>query len=71
MLKNIIGQSIFQLGVLLILQYAGADLYGLSPGVDAAGTVNEDMARLNTIIFNTFVFLQLFNEINARRVNDG
>jgi len=31
--------------------------------------VKEDTAVIQTIIFNTFVFCQIFNEINSRRVN--
>ncbi len=31
----------------------------------------KDEREKNTIIFNTFVFMQLFNEINARRLTDG
>ncbi|BFU23149.1 plasma membrane calcium ion-transporting ATPase, putative [Entamoeba histolytica] len=31
--------------------------------------VQEDTITLQTIIFNTFVFCQIFNEVNSRRVN--
>ncbi|KAG9133742.1 hypothetical protein Leryth_018444 [Lithospermum erythrorhizon] len=58
MWRNIIGQSIYQLAVLLVLEFAGLQLLGLK-GPDAT-------AILNTFIFNTFVFCQVFNEINSR-----
>ncbi|XP_017984580.1 PREDICTED: calcium-transporting ATPase 4, plasma membrane-type [Theobroma cacao] len=58
MWRNIIGQSIYQLIVLAILKFDGKRLLQLS-GSDTTAT-------LNTVIFNTFVFCQVFNEINSR-----
>eukprot|EP01018_Ginkgo_biloba_P010168 Gb_31058 [translate_table: standard] len=64
MWRNILGQAAFQLAVLLTLYYKGIDLLSLE------GTKErKDMVR-DTIIFNTFVFCQLFNEINARKPED-
>ncbi|KAF5750243.1 putative calcium-transporting ATPase 11 plasma membrane-type [Tripterygium wilfordii] len=60
MWRNIIGQSIYQLAVLGVLNFGGKHLLGLS-GLDAT-TV------LNTLIFNSFVFCQVFNEINSRDI---
>ncbi|GMH20172.1 hypothetical protein Nepgr_022013 [Nepenthes gracilis] len=57
MWRNIIGQSVYQLAVLAILNFGGKWLLGLH-GLDAS-------AVLNTFIFNTFVFCQVFNEINS------
>lgn len=58
MWRNIIGQSIYQLIVLGLLSIAGERLLGLT-GSDASEV-------LDTVIFNTFVFCQVFNEINSR-----
>ncbi|CAI9099828.1 OLC1v1036710C2 [Oldenlandia corymbosa var. corymbosa] len=58
MWRNVIGQSIYQLAVLLVFNFAGKQLLELE-GSDATVT-------LNTFIFNTFVFCQVFNEINSR-----
>ncbi|KAK4743338.1 hypothetical protein SAY87_001339 [Trapa incisa] len=60
MWRNIIGQSIYQLAVLGILNFDGKELLGLD-GSDATDI-------LNTVIFNTFVFCQVFNEINSRDI---
>ncbi|XP_021833296.1 putative calcium-transporting ATPase 11, plasma membrane-type isoform X2 [Prunus avium] len=57
---NIIGQSIYQLIVLGVLNFYGKQLLGLS-GSDATEV-------LDTVIFNTFVFFQVFNEINSRDI---
>eukprot|EP00026_Physarum_polycephalum_P012388 Phypoly_transcript_12688.p1 GENE.Phypoly_transcript_12688~~Phypoly_transcript_12688.p1 ORF type:complete len:367 (+),score=69.68 Phypoly_transcript_12688:1-1101(+) len=72
MARNIAVQAVFQLFVLLGLLYAGPDLLGL-PYVDDPSTINTPTNKLvlDTIIFNTFVFLQVFNEFNARSVNHG
>ncbi|KAL2501773.1 putative calcium-transporting ATPase 11 [Forsythia ovata] len=60
MWRNIIGQSSYQLAVLLVLNFDGKKILGLE-GSDAT-------ALLNTFIFNTFVFCQVFNEINSREI---
>ncbi|XP_078182800.1 putative calcium-transporting ATPase 9, plasma membrane-type isoform X2 [Carex rostrata] len=60
MWRNIIGQSLYQLVVLGVLVFCGKKIFNLT------GT-NAD-ATLNTLIFNSFVFCQLFNEINSREM---
>ncbi|KAI4300812.1 hypothetical protein L6164_034146 [Bauhinia variegata] len=60
MWRNILGQSIYQLIVLAILNFDGKRLLGIS-GPDATSV-------LNTLIFNSFVFFQVFNEINSRDI---
>ncbi|KAI6673784.1 hypothetical protein NL676_001690 [Syzygium grande] len=60
MWRNIIGQSIYQLAVLGVLNFDGKSLLRLH-GSDATEV-------LDTVIFNTFVFCQVFNEINSRDI---
>ena len=57
MWRNIFGQSIYQLAVLAVLNFDGKNLLNLS-GPDATAT-------LNTLIFNTFVFCQVYFYIFA------
>jgi len=73
MVRNILGQSAFQLIVLLTILYAvGKDgqhlvFPGVAGGQQAA---EEGLPSIHyTILFNTFVFCQVFNEINSRKVN--
>ncbi|RWR74733.1 putative calcium-transporting ATPase 5, plasma membrane-type isoform X1 [Cinnamomum micranthum f. kanehirae] len=61
MWRNIIGQSIYQLTVLGVLLFDGKRLLRLS-GSDATSV-------LNTVIFNSFIFCQVFNEINSREID--
>ncbi|XP_068662451.1 putative calcium-transporting ATPase 11, plasma membrane-type [Aristolochia californica] len=58
MWRNIIGQSIYQLAVLGLLMFDGKMLLRLN-GSDSTEV-------LDSFIFNTFVFCQIFNEINSR-----
>ncbi|KAL4607816.1 hypothetical protein ACB092_09G202100 [Castanea dentata] len=60
MWRNIIGHSIYQLAVLAVLYFDGKRLLNLS------GSNATDV--LNTLIFNSFVFCQVFNEINSRDI---
>jgi P-type Ca2+ transporter type 2C len=68
MWRMIIGQSIFHVTVNLILLFVGPTIFGLQPvpGDTVQTELNREINR--TIVFNTFVFMQLFNEINCRRI---
>eukprot|EP00245_Coleochaete_scutata_P007397 TRINITY_DN2270_c0_g2_i1.p1 TRINITY_DN2270_c0_g2~~TRINITY_DN2270_c0_g2_i1.p1 ORF type:complete len:837 (+),score=176.86 TRINITY_DN2270_c0_g2_i1:299-2512(+) len=60
MWRNIFGQAIYQLILLMVLEFKGEEILGLKGS--KAGDVNR------TMIFNTFVFCQIFNEINSRNM---
>lgn len=68
MWKMIIGQAIYQLIFTFILYFAGIDI------LHAFGYTDVDpdtlQAQLNTIVFNTFVWMQIFNEFNNRRLDN-
>ncbi|PVI07713.1 calcium ATPase, partial [Periconia macrospinosa] len=63
MTKMIIGQVICQLAVTLLLNFGGRTLLGYDQ-------TEADTKRLNTLVFNTFVWLQIFNEVNNRRLDN-
>ncbi len=63
MWKMIIGQSLFQLVITLIMNFAGATIFNYS-GDD------EVTQQLPTAIFNTFVWMQIFNQYNNRRLDN-
>ncbi|KAJ1414544.1 P-type ATPase [Sesbania bispinosa] len=60
MWRNILGQSLYQFMVIWFLQSKGKSIFSLD-GPDS------DLV-LNTLIFNSFVFCQVFNEINSREM---
>ncbi|GBB83577.1 hypothetical protein RclHR1_10280002 [Rhizophagus clarus] len=64
MWKMIFGQAIFQIGIVLSLLIMGPTIFNLSNS-------KEDKEILNTLVFNTIVFLQIFNIINCRNTNDN
>ncbi|CEN62346.1 Putative P-type calcium ATPase [Aspergillus calidoustus] len=67
MWKMIIGQSIYQLVVTLILNFAGKSI--LKSIIDFS---DEDAdTALKTVVFNTFVWMQIFNQWNSRRLDSG
>lgn len=64
MWKTIIGQAIAQLAITLCLYFGGRSLlgYNMSDPTEAK--------RHSTFVFNTFVWLQIFNELNNRRLDN-
>jgi calcium-translocating P-type ATPase len=63
MWRFIIVQGLYQLSVLVFTLYAGPSLPFLHVGPD-------DVTLLSTLVFNSFIFCQIFNEFNARKLND-
>ncbi|KAI0110666.1 plasma membrane calcium-transporting ATPase [Hypoxylon sp. NC0597] len=64
MWKMIIGQAIFQLVVTFALHFGGSTILGYDPNNQTQKT------ELNTMVFNTFVWMQIFNEFNNRRLDN-
>ncbi|KTW31877.1 calcium-translocating P-type ATPase, PMCA-type [Pneumocystis jirovecii RU7] len=62
MWKMIIGHSIYQLLITLVLYFWGDVIFKYDEKRATIGT-------LPTLIFNTFVFMQIFNEFNCWRLN--
>eukprot|EP00979_Chaetoceros_neogracilis_P018340 scaffold10574_cov280-Chaetoceros_neogracile.AAC.4 len=60
MWRNILAQSSYQLGLLIFLLQKGPEIFGCESG----------STHHFTIIFNAFVFCQIFNEFNAREIGD-
>ncbi|KAM0750630.1 putative calcium-transporting ATPase [Meredithblackwellia eburnea MCA 4105] len=65
----ITGQAIFQIIVALVLHFAGARILNFHP--HDSGTRIDQENELGTLVFNTFVFCQIFNQLNARRLDRG
>ncbi|KAI6352228.1 hypothetical protein MCOR25_009479 [Pyricularia grisea] len=65
MWKMIIGQSIFQIALTVILYFVGGKIFEY----DMSDPNRVD--QLATMVFNTFVWMQIFNEFNCRRLDNG
>lgn len=68
MWANMIGQSIYQIIVVMILLFLGPELLDVEPGHEVERRTKES-SRHYSIIFNAFVLMQLFNEINCRMLH--
>jgi Ca2+-transporting ATPase len=53
MWKMIVGQTVYQLVVTLILYFEGATIFSYQSA--------HEMAQLQTLVFNTYVWMQIFN----------
>ena len=58
MWRNLIAQALYQVTILLVLEFWGRSIFGVEDNVKS------------TLIFNTFVLFQVFNEFNARKLED-
>ncbi|XP_067096843.1 plasma membrane calcium-transporting ATPase 3a isoform X2 [Osmerus mordax] len=67
MMKNILGHGVYQLIIIFTLLFAGEKIFNIDSGRNAP--LHSPPSEHYTIIFNTFVLMQLFNEINARKIH--
>ncbi|MQL78795.1 hypothetical protein Taro_011216, partial [Colocasia esculenta] len=65
MWRNLIVQALYQVTVLLALNFGGRSILHLN----SETREHADKVK-NTFIFNTFVFCQIFNEFNARKPDE-
>ncbi|XP_046983094.1 plasma membrane calcium-transporting ATPase 2-like [Schistocerca americana] len=64
MMKQIESQVVYQLSVTLALLFVGDKLLDIP-----SGTGSHEPTEHFTVIFNTFVMMALFNEINSRKIH--
>uniref|UniRef100_A0AAY4CYT7 Calcium-transporting ATPase n=1 Tax=Denticeps clupeoides TaxID=299321 RepID=A0AAY4CYT7_9TELE len=67
MMKNILGHGAYQLVIIFTLLFVGEKIFNIDCGRNAP--LHSPPSEHYTIIFNTFVLMQLFNEINARKIH--
>nr|XP_028567284.1 plasma membrane calcium-transporting ATPase 3 isoform X4 [Podarcis muralis] len=67
MMKNILGHAVYQLVIIFTLLFVGEVFFDIDSGRNAP--LHSPPSEHYTIIFNTFVMMQLFNEINARKIH--
>ncbi|XP_073816254.1 plasma membrane calcium-transporting ATPase 3-like [Musca autumnalis] len=67
MMKNILGQALYQLFIIFGLLFAGDWILDIESG--RGQELNAGPTQHFTIIFNAFVMMIMFNEINARKIH--
>lgn len=70
MYKQILGQSTYQTIMILVLHFAGNAIFGYKPDPNDESVQIHNTNVLNTLVFNSFVFAQIFNSINSRRIDN-
>lgn len=79
MWKMIIGQTVYQLVITLVLYFVGINLPSVHGSVaelqGQQDVTDNDQGgggelQLATLIFNTFVWMQIFNQYNSRRLDN-
>jgi Ca2+-transporting ATPase len=68
MIKQILGQAVYQITTILVFHFLGSQILGFLHTDDATLQRHHD-GIVRTLIFNTFVFAQIFNSFNCRRLD--
>uniref|UniRef100_A0A914S0D6 Cation-transporting P-type ATPase C-terminal domain-containing protein n=1 Tax=Parascaris equorum TaxID=6256 RepID=A0A914S0D6_PAREQ len=68
MVKNIVCHAIYQIAILFTLLFYGHKIFDIVSGIYAP--LFAPPTQHFTIVFNTFVLMTLFNEINSRNVHN-
>ena len=66
MWSNMLGHAAYQIIVVMILLFKGADFFDIEPGHEVEDRGENSVHY--TLIFNSFVWMQLFNEVNCRNL---
>jgi len=67
MWKNIISQGLVQIAILGTILFKGPELLDIPSSIGVKDW-NDETGKHYSIFFNVFVLLQIFNEINARKL---
>jgi len=67
MFKNIIGHALYQLVIIFSLLFLGHHFFDIDSGMGA--DLNAPPTIHFTMVFNTFVMMTLFNELNSRKIH--
>jgi Ca2+-transporting ATPase len=68
MIKQILGQSTYQIIVVLIFHFLGSRILGFEHAEDSTLQKHYELT-VQTLVFNAFVFAQIFNSFNSRRLD--
>nr|ACD88945.1 plasma membrane calcium ATPase [Adineta vaga] len=72
MMRNIIGQSLYQLIIMFVILYAGQyflDVESTVIKIQSDPHAGREISEQFTLVFNAFVLMTLFNEINSRKLH--
>ncbi|KAF2363503.1 P-type ATPase [Trinorchestia longiramus] len=67
LIRNVLGQAFFMITVIFWLFFYGHEVLHIDSGLDNG--ISSAPSQHFTVVFNAFVMMTLFNEINARKVH--
>jgi Ca2+ transporting ATPase len=67
----IISQTVLQVVILLVILFRGPQIFGVTSSIGIGHKWEPNAFEHYSIFFNVFVFLQIFNEINARKLKNN
>ncbi|KAL5513644.1 PMC1_2 [Sanghuangporus vaninii] len=70
MYKQILGQALYQTTIILVFHFAGESIFNLTGDDNNEAVQFDNKLKLSTLVFNAFVFAQIFNSINCRRIGN-
>jgi P-type Ca2+ transporter type 2C len=68
MIKQILGQATYQIFVILIFHFLGSKILGFHHVDDSTQQKHNNLV-VQTLVFNAFVFAQIFNSFNSRSLD--
>ena len=68
MIKQILGQAIYQITVILVFHFLGPQILGFHH-TDDPTLQKHDHDIVRTLVFDAFMFAQIFNSFNCRRLD--
>ncbi|KAI9449865.1 Ca-transporting ATPase [Lactarius psammicola] len=68
MIKQILGQAVYHIIIILVFHFLGSQILG-SHHTDEFTLQKHDDGIVQTLVFNAFVFAQIFNSFNCRRID--
>jgi len=69
MYRQIFGCMVGMVAIMMVIMYSGPSIFDLSFVKGDSVMTNDNKRAAYTLIFNTFIFLQVFNLINCRDVS--
>eukprot|EP00767_Chilomastix_cuspidata_P003578 gnl/Chilomastix_cuspidata/37.p1 GENE.gnl/Chilomastix_cuspidata/37~~gnl/Chilomastix_cuspidata/37.p1 ORF type:complete len:1035 (-),score=582.19 gnl/Chilomastix_cuspidata/37:51-3155(-) len=75
MIRNLVGQSVYQLIVVFVILYGGRAIFGVEDRAVPTDTWTASpeeyyQVYVNSLLYNAFIMCQIFNEFNCRRVKE-
>lgn len=68
MYKQIVGQAAYQVLIILVFHFFGSRIFNIRPEINPDRQPHHNEV-VQTVVFNIFVFTQIFNSINSHRVD--